>query len=82
MVNLMYKVYYTLPNDGNQARAEDFGSADMGAALIRSQVLRNAGATFVTMVCENANQVGAMGVDAVKDGKLPSGEDYTWKKRR
>lgn len=26
--------------------------------------------------------VGELGVDFVKDGKLPNGDDYTWKKRR
>jgi hypothetical protein len=34
------------------------------------------------MVGENPNQVGKMGVDSVEDGKLPSGEEYTWKMRR
>jgi hypothetical protein len=37
---------------------------------------------YVAMVGENPNQVGRMGVDAVEDGKLPSGEAYTWKMRR
>lgn len=26
--------------------------------------------------------VGEFGVDYVKDGKLPNGDDYEWKKRR
>lgn len=54
----------------------------MADALKKTQELRNSGATFVTMVCENPNQVGAMGVDAVKDGLLPDGTKYTWMKRR
>jgi hypothetical protein len=26
--------------------------------------------------------VGVFGVDSVKDGKLPNGDEYLWKKRR
>jgi hypothetical protein len=26
--------------------------------------------------------IGKLGVDFVKDGKLPNGDDYLWKKRR
>ena len=33
----MYKVYYTMPDEGGLARAETFGSDEMGAALKRSQ---------------------------------------------
>jgi hypothetical protein len=38
--------------------------------------------SFVTMVCENENQVGRPGVDTVKDGKTPDGVEYSWVKRR
>lgn len=78
----MYKVYYTLPTEGGVARSETFGSNEMSEALLRSQVLRNGGATFVVMASEAVGQIGKMGVDAIVDGKLPSGDDYTWKKRR
>ena len=76
----MYKVYYTRW-DG-EVSAFTYGEDHMKEALNKSQELRNSGATFVTMVCENPNQVGKMGVDAVKDGVLPDGTPYTWMKRR
>lgn len=74
----MYKVYWT-SQDG-QACSEDY--VEMVEALTQANHLRNIGRAYVTMVAEHPNQVGKMGVDAVKDGKLPNGEDYTWKMRR
>lgn len=62
------------------ARSKEF--EDMTEALKHSQWLRNENFRFVTMASENSDQVGKMGVDAVVDGKLPDGTDYTWKKRR
>lgn len=38
------------------------------------------GCTHVTMSCENIDQVGKMGVDAVVDGKTPDGHVYDWNK--
>lgn len=77
----MFKVYYTAPLT-DTIMSETFAETEMSEALTFSQKVRNMGASFVTMACENTNSVGVMGVDAVKDGKLPNGEDYTWKKRR
>ncbi len=77
----MYKVYYTVPFS-EHIKSKTFEANEMSDALAFSQKVRNMGASFVVMASENANQVGKMGVDAVVDGKLPSGEDYTWKKRR
>ena len=37
---------------------------------------------FVTIKGDGMELVGIFGADEVKDGKLPSGVDYTWKKRR
>ena len=54
----------------------------MSVALKHTQTLRGEGHRFVSMVSESTDQVGQMGVSAVIDGKLPNGEDYTWKKRR
>ena len=54
----------------------------MVEALTEANRLRNEGRAYVAMVSENPNQVGKMGVDAVEDGRLPSGEAYTWKMRR
>ena len=74
----MYKVYWTAA-DGS-ARSEDY--VEMVAALTEANRLRNEGRAYVVMASENPNQVGRMGVDAVEDGQLPSGEAYTWKMRR
>jgi hypothetical protein len=74
----MYKVYWTAP-DG-QACSQDY--LEMVEALTETNRLRTLGRAYVTMCSENPNQVGMMGVDSVEDGKLPSGENYTWRKRR
>jgi hypothetical protein len=74
----MYKVYWTAP-DG-QACSQDY--TEMVDALTQTNHLRTLGRAYVAMCGENPNQVGQMGVDAVADGKLPSGEAYTWRKRR
>lgn len=74
----MFKVYWT-DRDG-VSTGEVFD--DMIVALNLTQRLRNEGFRFISMVTENVDQVGRMGVDAVIDGKLPDGSEYTWKKRR
>jgi hypothetical protein len=74
----MYKIYWTAADGA--ARSEDY--VDMVEALTEANRLRNEGRAYVAMVSENPNQVGRMGVDAVEDGRLPSGEAYTWKMRR
>jgi len=74
----LYKVYWTAP-DG-QACSEEY--LEMIEALTQANHLRTIGRLYVAMVGENPNQVGKMGVDSVEDGKLPTGENYTWKMRR
>jgi len=37
---------------------------------------------FVSIKGGGMELVGIFGADEIKDGKLPSGVDYTWKKRR
>jgi len=37
---------------------------------------------FVSIKGNGMELVGIFGADEVKDGKLPNGADYTWKKRR
>jgi len=74
----MYKIYWTRA-DG-QACSKDY--IEMMEALTQTNHLRSIGLTYVTMVSENPNNVGKMGVDSITDGKLPNGEDYLWKKRR
>ena len=74
----MYKVYWTAPDGA--ACSEMFD--DIITALSQTNYLRSIGRSYVAMVGENVNQVGAMGVDSVESGRLPNGEAYTWKMRR
>ena len=76
----MYKVYWTLiPSKEVHSVEID----DLQEALLHTKTLRaTSHCQYVAMVAENPDQVGKMGVDSVVDGKLPSGEDYTWKMRR
>jgi hypothetical protein len=74
----MYKVYYTTPS--GDVRGDEFES--MTVALSFAETMRKTNCSFVTMVSENPNVVGKLGVDGIVDGKLPDGNDYTWKKRR
>jgi hypothetical protein len=74
----MYKVYWS--SEDGAARSKDY--LDMVDALTEANRMRTIGMAYVAMVGEDPTQVGKMGVDAVVDGKLPTGEDYTWKKRR
>jgi len=75
----MYKIYFT--NEYGEARS--YNEDTLESALETVSSLRNQSRySFVTMVGENPNQVGKMGVDSVQDGKLPNGEAYTWKMRR
>jgi hypothetical protein len=50
--------------------------------LTETNRLRALGRQYVTMVGENANQVGSMGATGVESGRLPDGQEYTWSKRR
>ena len=74
----MYKIYWSLEN--SEVTGKEV--ADLEEALTTVNDLRREGFRFVAMASENPDQVGAMGVDTVKDGKLPDGTAYTWKKRR
>ena len=74
----MYKVYWTDKED--LVGSQEF--TNLITALQRTHELRNEGNIFVTLISENPNSIGKPGVDSVENGKLPSGEDYTWRKRR
>jgi hypothetical protein len=74
----MYKVYWS--SEDGAARSKDY--LEMTEALTEANRMRTIGMAYVAMVGEDPNQVGKMGVDGVEDGKLPSGEAYTWKMRR
>ena len=74
----MYKVYWTTPS-GLTLGTEYL---EMIAALNEANRLRSVGMAYVAMASENPNQVGQMGATGIESGKLPSGEEYTWSKRR
>lgn len=74
----MYKVYWT--TEDGQCCGQEY--IEMIEALTQTNKLRTLGFTFVAMISENPNQIGKNGVDSIVDGKLPSGEEYTWSKRR
>ncbi len=62
---------------------QKFTDLQMTEALAFANRKRNeADVTHVVMSSQVDGQVGGRGVDAVEDGKLPDGTDYTWKKRR
>lgn len=77
--NELYKVYYTDPDD-NECYSWD--EKNLTSALSISEQMRRHGMVYVTIVSENPDSIGKSGVDAVVDGKLPNGLEYTWKKRR
>jgi hypothetical protein len=74
----LYKIYWT--DEIGQACSRDY--TEMMEALTEANRMRSIGRAYVAMVGENPDQVGKMGVDAVEQGRLPSGESYTWCKRR
>lgn len=74
----MYKVYWSLANGDISAKEIE----NLVEALNKTNELRREGFRFVSMVSEDLNQVGELGVLSVENGKLPNGDDYTWKKRR
>jgi hypothetical protein len=74
----MYKIYWT--SEDGSAKSEEY--LEMMEALTQTNYLRSIGLTYVTMVGQDPNNVGKMGVDSITNGKLPDGEDYLWRKRR
>lgn len=73
----MYRIYWTHRNI-----AEGMFTDSLTTALRICEEKRQAGYTFVSMVSENPDVVGKSGVDGIINGKLPDGEEYTWRKRR
>jgi hypothetical protein len=72
-------VYWSERNGDNlQAFAREFSesSTQINELLDYCAELRREGKLFVTSTGEG------MGASIVKDGKLPNGQPYTWKKRR
>lgn len=77
----MYMVYWSVGGGGaTTARAQEFSSDEMGAAMHFMEALRirqRAGEAirFISMCSENPDAVGLAGV-------AEPGADYQWKKRR
>lgn len=74
----MHKIYWT---DKTGAEFSLFRT-DLGEALNVAKDARDSGGTFVCIATENPNMVGKAGVTEIKDGVLPDGTNYDWKKRR
>jgi hypothetical protein len=74
----MYKVFWSDEKDSPHVASYDA----IGLALTRTESLRKEGMSYVVMAAQDIHQVGKMGVTEVKDGKLPDGSEYSWKKRR
>ena len=68
----------------SEPRCRTFDEAALTVALdFMGEKRREEGVSHVGMVSEPDGMVGAKDAGgAVKDGKLPDGSDYTWKKRR
>ena len=77
-----YKVYWTEDNEIYSQNDYDLTAALGITEALRKRRREGANISFITMVSENVDNIGEMGVDAVKDGKTPNGENYTWVKRR
>lgn len=75
----MFRVYYTDPVTG-WPHAHNVDT--LNQALEYTEGFRKVGMAFVTMVCEDPNQIGKPGVDSIKDGILPDGLEYVYKGRR
>lgn len=63
--------------------ADALQTYDMIDALREMEAMRKTpGFSAVTFCSENTDQVGKNGVDSVKDGKLPDGQEYVYKTGR
>jgi hypothetical protein len=74
----MHKIYWTALDGAEMS----LFTTDLGKALDYAKYARDAGGTFVCIATENPNSVGKAGVSEIKDGVLPDGTNYEWKKRR
>ncbi len=77
-----YTIYWT-SCDGRTALSETIID-DMGEALRRMENMRKVPSQFMNIAwCSvDSNQIGGLGVDTVKDGILPDGQDYVYKTGR
>jgi hypothetical protein len=80
MNKTQYTIYWTIC-DGKTATS--CNTDDLSEALRITEGLRkNPQCSRIAWCSENVDQVGNPGVDSIKDGKTPDGEEYTWVKRR
>jgi hypothetical protein len=75
-------IVYFLDPLGNSGHRVFTGAEQLVEALAKANQLRCKGMRLVTTATENVDRVGLDGADSVVDGKLPSGDTYTWMKRR
>lgn len=77
-----YVIYYTENGVCKSTLLNELNLAIAEAELLRKRRRDGADIRHVTMSAEYDDMVGQIGVTAVKNGKTPDGQDYTWKKRR
>lgn len=78
MIKTLYTVYWT---QGSQVHSHP--TWNMAEAMKLMEVLRkDIDASAIVMAAEHADQVGKMGVDTIKDGILPDGQEYVYKTGR
>lgn len=62
----------------NKDRVELYSAHTLDEAMVFAKGY----AEFVSIVGESFELVGRFGADEIKEGVLPDGHKYTWKKRR
>lgn len=75
-----YQVYWTDCDIPCALTYIDLSDALRSTEELRTAKRKGEKISFITIVCENVDQVGEMGCSAIVDKKLPNGEDYTWSK--
>lgn len=64
-----------------RAAHEEFGDHELSGALSLAELRRREGCRHVSISSELEASVGKPGVNAVENGKLPSGDGYGWSKQ-
>lgn len=72
-------VVFWIEADG-RAAAQAFGEGELLQALAFSEARRREGRRHVCLSSELGDSVGAAGVQAVEEGRLPTGEPYEFSK--
>ena len=62
----------------NKDRVELYSARTLDEAMVFAKGY----AEFVSIVGDSFELVGMFGADEIKEGVLPDGHEYTWKKRR